>query len=162
MKAIADTRRIDQAFAIGLLLKAVFAFGELAGGLVVGVTTQRFWVDLVRTVTAGELAEDPHDLVANFLERSVAHVSGGSLHFAAWYLLGHGVVKLWLIAGLLRRRPAYYPLAMAVFGALVCYQLYRFHLNHSIFLLLLTALDVAVIVLTAYEYRTLRAAARRA
>jgi uncharacterized membrane protein len=151
------TGRLHKAFEISLLLKAVFALAEIAGGVIVYATTQRFWIHVVNMMTDGELAEDPQDLVANTLRRSVLHWSGSSLHFAAWYLFGHGVVKLWLIGGLLRRRLGYYPVAMVVFGLFAAYQLYRFTLGHAVSLLLVTVLDVLVIVLTWYEFRALRA-----
>jgi uncharacterized membrane protein len=66
------------------------------------------------------------------------------------------VVKLWLIGDLLRGRLVYYPIAIAVFGAFIVYQLYRFHFTHSIWLIVITVIDALVIVLTASEYRQLR------
>jgi uncharacterized membrane protein len=69
-------------------------------------------------------------------------------HFAAYYLLGHGVVKLWLIVGLLKMRLWYYPVAIVVFGLFAVYQLYRFSFTHSLSLVLITVLDLAVTVLT--------------
>jgi hypothetical protein len=67
--------------------------------------------------------------------------------------LSHGVVKLWLIIGLLRQKLWYYPLAAAVFGLFIVYQ-YSF--TNSLWLLVLSAVDVAVIALTWHEYRYLR------
>jgi uncharacterized membrane protein len=70
--------------------------------------------------------------------------------------LSHGVVKLWLIIGLLRQKLWYYPLAAAVFGLFIVYQLYRYSFTNSLWLLVLSAVDVAVIALTWHEYRYLR------
>jgi hypothetical protein len=53
--------------------------------------------------------------------------------------LSHGVVKLWLIIGLLRQKLWYYPLAAAVFGLFIVYQ-YSF--TNSLWLLVLSAVDV--------------------
>ena len=66
--------------------------------------------------------------------------------------MSHGVVKLWLIIGLLRQKLWYYPLAAAVFGLFIVYQ-YSF--TNSLWLLVLSAVDVAVIALTWHEYRYL-------
>ena len=46
---------------------------------------------------------------------------------------------------------------MAIFGLFIVYQLYRLSLTHSLWLLVITAVDVLVIGLTWHEYRYLRA-----
>jgi uncharacterized membrane protein len=111
---------------------------------------------VVATLTQQELAEDPRDMIANYLLHSAQHLSLGTKEFAAIYLLSHGAIKLWLIVGLLREKLWYYPVAMIVFGLFIAYQLYRFSFTHSAFLLLITAIDIAVIILTWHEYRYLR------
>ena len=73
------------------------------------------------------------------------------------YLALHGVVKLALVAALLRRwRPAY-PVAVLVLGVFVGYELYRATRTGSLLLPFLAALDVAIIWLIVREYRLLRA-----
>lgn len=67
--------------------------------------------------------------------------------------MSHGVVKLWLIIGLLRQKLWYYPLAAAVFGLFIVYQLYRYSFTNSLWLLVLGAVDVAVIALSSYLAR---------
>lgn len=83
-------------------------------------------------------------------------MSVSSQQFAAFYLLSHGGIKLWLIIGLWRKKLGYYPAAKAVFGLFILYQLYRYSFTHSLLLLLITALDIAVIGLTWFEYQHLR------
>lgn len=156
MSRFLNAQNIHQAFTISLWLKAAFALAETVGGIVVYFTTQQSWVRLVRAVTGHELIEDPHDLVANYLQHAVQQFSGSALQFAAFYLLGHGIVKLWLIAGLLRKRLWYYPVSIVVFGMFIVYQLYRFHFTDSISLLLITVLDLIVMVLTWWELHFLR------
>ncbi len=156
MGRLLNAENIHKAFTISLLLKAVFALAETIGGIVAYVTPQQFWIRLVDAITGHELIEDPHDLVANYLQHAVQQLSGSALHFAAYYLLGHGIVKLWLIVGLLRRRLWYYPVAIVVFGLFVVYQLYRFSFTHSVSLLLITSLDLVVMILTWWEFGLLR------
>ena len=76
--------------------------------------------------------------------------------FAAFYLLGHGVVKLWLIIGLWRERLAYYPIAIGVFALFIVYQVYRYSFTRSVLLLLITLVDVVVIWLVWMQYHDLR------
>ncbi|MFP3616230.1 DUF2127 domain-containing protein, partial [Paraburkholderia sp. SIMBA_050] len=86
--------------------------------------------------------------MANFLLHTVQHLSIGAQKFAAIYLVGHGIIKLWLIVGLLRQRLWYYPVSIIVFGLFISYQVYRYTFTQSVWLLLVTALDIVIIVLT--------------
>lgn len=45
---------------------------------------------------------------------------------------------------------------MAVFGLFIVYQVYRFSATHSLWLLLITAVDVLVICLSWHEYHYLK------
>jgi uncharacterized membrane protein len=150
-----NEHRIHLIFEVSLFLKGAFAFFEIIGGILAYVVPQAFIVGIVSTLTQRELAEDPRDLVANYLLHAAQHFSAGTRYFAAIYLLAHGVIKLWLIIGLLRERLWYYPTAMVIFALFILYQLYRFSFTHSAFLLFITALDVVVIALTWHEYRYL-------
>lgn len=146
-------KRIHLAFMLSLWCKGAFALLELVAGVATYFVPPQLLLTLVLWVSKEEFVEDPHDLVANFLLHTVQHLSVGTATFAALYLFGHGAIKLWLIAGLLRKRLWYYPAAMSIFGLFIAYQLYRFTFTHSIWLLLITALDIVVIALTWHEYR---------
>jgi uncharacterized membrane protein len=148
---------VHVAFEVSLVLKGLFAAGEILAGVGVYFVTQQFLFGLVERITREELLEDPRDFVANYLLQSAQHFSVSTRNFTAIYLLIHGIVKLWLIIGLLRRRLWYYPVAIAVFGLFIVYQVYRYSLTHSLWLVLITGVDVVVIALTWHEYRYLRA-----
>jgi uncharacterized membrane protein len=151
-----DHKKIHLIFEWSLWLKAIFALSEILAGLAAYFVPQQFFLAFVLWVTRQEFVEDLHDLVANFLLHAVQNISVGAQKFAAVYLLAHGVVKLWLIVGLLRERLWYFPVSIAVFGLFIAYQAYRYTFTHSVFLLLITALDVVVIAITWHEYRYLR------
>jgi uncharacterized membrane protein len=151
-----DEHRIHLIFEVSLILKGAFAFFEIIGGILTYIIPEAFILGLISTLTQHALAEDPRDVVANYLLHVAQHLSVGAQHFAALYLLSHGAIKLWLIAGLLRERLWYYPTALTIFGFFILYQLYRFSFTHSAFLLFITVIDVVVIVLTWHEYRYLR------
>lgn len=154
-----EERYVHLAFEVSLVLKAVFAVAETVAGIGAYFVTQQFLFRLVERITREELLEDPRDLIANYLFQSAQNFSVSTRNFTAVYLLTHGVVKLWLIIGLLRQRLWYYPVAIAIFGLFIVYQLYRFSLTHSIWLVLITAVDLFVIALTWHEYRYLGARA---
>ena len=87
----------------------------------------------------------------------------GGKSFATFYLLSHGIVKLFLVAGLLRNKAWAYPASLAVLGLFIAYQLYRLTFAFSIALVLLTVFDFVVIWLIWHEYRlVLRLADKKA
>jgi uncharacterized membrane protein len=126
---------------------------DILAGISAYFVTQQFLFKLVERLMRTELLDNPNDVIASFLLTSVDHFSLSTRNFTAAYLLSHGVIKLWLIIGLLRGKLRYYPLAIAVFGAFIVYQLYRFTLSQSPWLVLITVVDLVVIALTWQEYR---------
>ncbi|HJV84101.1 MAG TPA: DUF2127 domain-containing protein [Noviherbaspirillum sp.] len=155
MKAAFHEIQIHHLFRWSLWLKAVFAVGEIAGGVATALASQDLAISLANLLTGYELVHHPEDVVANYLQHA-AHQFVGIRHFAALYLLTHGVVKMWLIVELLRERISFYPIALLAFSVFVTYQLYRFRLTHSWLLLLITLLDLVVIWLTWKEYQFLQ------
>jgi uncharacterized membrane protein len=145
----------DRAFDVSLFLKGFDGIIETIGGLFVLLTPTSFVIQLTQFMSQEELGEDPHDIVANF----IMHLGDkfGSVHvFAAVYLLVHGLVKIGLVIYLLRRITKVYPWAIGIFTAFTVYQIYLLIQTFSLFYILLTILDIAVIGLVWWEYRQLR------
>jgi uncharacterized membrane protein len=149
-------RYLHWFFEIGLLIKAVDAVIEIVAACAAVIVPPRVIAHLLQDLARRELTADPHDPIANYLLSWTPHLSVSSQHFVALYLLGHGIIKLWLIIGLLRARLWYYPVALVVFGLFIVYQLYRYSRTHSVWLLALTGIDLVVVALTWHEYRYLR------
>ena len=147
MKRVSE-RTLHLVFAVSLWVKAFFALIEIIGGIAAWMVSREFLLQLVISLTREELAEDPRDIIANYLRHTARNLSIGAKTFAAIYLLTHGLIKLWLVTGLLLERFLYYPATIAVFMTFVIYQLYRFTLCHSALLLAITALDILIITLT--------------
>ena len=156
MTATFDEKTFRRLFRVSLFLKAAFSLSEIVGGVLAYFISQQYLLHLVTTFTQEELTEDPRDFVAHFLIQSTQQMSVSAQHFAAFYLLSHGIIKTFLIVGLLREKLWYYPLSMLVFSAFVAYQLFRFQVTHSLWLMAITILDIVVIAMTWHEYRFLR------
>ena len=156
IRRLLSEKNIHLVFELSLYIKGALALLEIVGGILAYFVTKQFVVTAATIVTQGELAEDPHDLIATYLLHTAQGFSVSVQHFTAAYLLGHGTVKLWLIVGLLRQRLWYYPVAVVVFALFVAYQLYRYAFTHAVSLILLTLLDIVVIWLTWHEYAYLR------
>lgn len=149
-------RQIHRIFEISVLLKGAHAAIECVGGLVLALTSNAWIRDFVAQATQTELTEDRRDFVANHLALWAQGFSIETQHFYAWYLLSHGAVKIALVTGLLLRKLWAYPTTIVVLGLFIIYQLYRYTETHGLGLLLLTALDGVVVVLTWHEYRLMR------
>ena len=152
--------RLHTAFEIGIILKGLNALLELIGGVLLLAFSRSAIQTIVLRLTVNELNEDPRDFVATRLRAAAAALSAGGKTLAALYLLSHGIIKLWLIYELLRGRRRAYPWAIAVFALFGIYQMYRYVLRPSGWLIALTVLDVVVIALTIAEWRRLDRAAR--
>lgn len=98
---------------------------ELAGGILLFVVGNAAITRVITWLTAPELAEDPHDLIANAVVHSLSHLSADTNLFAAAYLFGHGAVKVFFVAGLWREKLWAFPTALSIISAFVLYQLYR-------------------------------------
>ncbi|SFC25172.1 Uncharacterized membrane protein [Polaromonas sp. OV174] len=119
-------KNVHLAFEFGLLFKGAFVVLEVTTGIFAYVVSDQFLLDTAKLVTRAKLTEDLRDFVANHLLHAAQGLSVSSQQFTAFYLLSHGLIKIWLIAGLWRKKLGYYPVTIATFGALIFYQLYRY------------------------------------
>jgi uncharacterized membrane protein len=154
---------LDKTFKVGLVLKGLDGILEVIGGILLLVVSPAAIDHLVRMLTAHELSEDPHDLVARYLLHTTAHLGQGTTVFGAIYLLSHGIAKIVLVALVLRHKLWAYPWLIVLLLAFIGYQLYRITVVHfSIALTALTIFDAFLVWLTWREYRARRAEQHRA
>ncbi len=151
-----NERRIHQIFEISVLLKGAHALIECIGGLVLAFVSTSAITSLVNALTQEELIEDPKDFVAAHLLSLAQNFTVSTQHFYAFYLLSHGVVKVFLVIGLLRNKLWAYPISLVVLGLFIVYQLYRFSYTRGFGLIVLTVFDVIVMGLIWHEYRLVR------
>ena len=65
---------LDKTFKIGLVLKGLDGILEVIGGILLLFLTPAAIQHLVRVLTAHELSEDPHDMIARYLLHTTAHL----------------------------------------------------------------------------------------
>ncbi len=141
---------------MSILLKGVNGFLEILGGIVYLLVTSQAVISIIYTLTQHELLEDPRDRIANVLRASVSGISLNTKLFVTIYLFAHGIIKLFLVIALLRRKLWAYPAAVVTFLAFLAYQGYQYALTPSLGLVFLSVLDIVVIVLTILEYKRIR------
>jgi len=151
-----EERQIHRIFRISIVLKGLHALFECAGGIAIGLIGTDTVSKLVDALTQEELFEDPKDFLATHLLAWAQGFSVETKHFYAFYLLSHGLVKLFLVAGLLRNKLWAYPVSLVVMGLFIAYQLYRYSYTHGWGLIALSVFDIIVIWLIWHEYRVVR------
>jgi uncharacterized membrane protein len=156
MESAGKAQLRERLFRVSVSLKGLNAALEVVGGIALLAVSPGFIVRAVALMTQDEVVEDPHDLVASYLLNATNHLSVSSEHFAAFYLLIHGVTKMLLVGALLKNKLWAYPMAVIVFSAFIGYQLYRFTLTRSMGLIALSLFDFLVIWLIWLEYRALK------
>ena len=151
-----NEQRIHQIFEISILLKGAHALIECIGGLMLAFVSTSAITGLVNSLAQDELIEDSNDFVGTHLSTLAQSFTLSTQHFYAFYLLGHGVIKVLLVIGLIRNKLWAYPASLVVLGLFIVYQLYRFSYTHGFGLIVLTVFDVFVMGLIWHEYRVVR------
>ncbi len=149
-------QNIYRLFKISVILKGLHAIIEIVGGVLLYYISTTMIVNLVANLTQETLRDDPSDLIAQYLLTSAQEFSVSAKSFAAFYLLSHGVIKIFLVAGLLQNKQWAYPSSLAVLGAFIVYQMYRYTHTHSLGLIVLTVFDLVVMWLIWHEYQRVR------
>ena len=146
-------RLAHRAFLAGMIFKGADGCIELIGAIALIATTRPEIQRAVAWLAREELAEDPTDFFATRAVSVAQHLTAGTQHFVAVYLLVHGAIKLTLVAGLLRGLRRVFPVALIILTAFIAYQLYRLAHLPSWALGLLTLLDVVVVALIGREWQ---------
>ena len=152
--SIGAERKIEHTFfLLSVWSKGVAGLLETTGGLLLLFIPHTGLNALVVFLTAPELAEDPTDRIATLLQRMVQELGADTKLFASGYLIVHGIIKVFLVAGLLGRRLWSYPVSLWFLASFIAYQAYRFFFTHSLWMIALTIVDLIVAFLIWREYQ---------
>jgi uncharacterized membrane protein len=144
---------LDLVFLVGVLVKGLDGLVEVIGGVVLLLVSPGQLLGAAQAMAAGELLEDPDDLLVNLVLHGIQGLQVGTEVFLAVYLLAHGLVKLLVVAALLRGTRRVYPWVVAVLVGFLAYQGYQLIVAPTVVMVALTVLDLAVVVLTWREWR---------
>jgi len=147
---------IHKAFEIGIFLKGIDGVLEIIGGFLLLIINPLTINRIVLVLTQHEISEDSGDFIANFLIKTAHNLSFSSQFFVSFYLFSHGIIKIFLVASLWRRKLWAYPAAIIFFLLFIFYQIYRYAFTHSAWLIYLTIFDIFVIILTWMEYKNIK------
>lgn len=143
---------VHRLFGVSILVKGVDGVLEVIGGVLLALSPSTvtgaiaFW-------TAHELSQEPDNWIANAVQRSLQSFSSETQHFVTAYLVGHGLMKVFLVLGLWREKLWAFPTSLAFLAIFLVYQFYRFAHTHSMALLALAILDMVVMGFIWREYQ---------
>ena len=98
-----NEHRIQQIFQASVIIKGIHALVECFTGLALAFISTNTIVTFVNAFLQKELKENSHDLIAAYFFPFVHSFSLGKKNYYAFYLLVHGVIKIFLVIGLLKK-----------------------------------------------------------
>jgi uncharacterized membrane protein len=150
-----DDRRkmlLHESFRAGITLKGIDGLLEAIGGVILWFVKPAALNKIALKFLEFDLPFDRHEFILTHLYRATELLANGSKHFAALYLLIHGLIKAVLVTALWFDALWAYPLTIFIFSMFCVYQVHRFLYTHSIAMLLITIFDMLIIYLTWREY----------
>jgi len=161
MKSIFNTRKKSveiehYAFRISIILKGIESLLELVSGALLLFVSAKEIQNFIYNLFAKELAEDPHSFIATTVVHWASQFSSSVEWFLALYFLTHGIIKSGLLVGLWYEKIKLYPVAIGIFVLFIFYQIYKYIVSPSGWLIYLTVLDLIFIWLAILEWRHLK------
>ena len=150
------SRWLHWLFEASLVLKGLFAAGETLSGLGLLLTPHGALLALWAFLTHHQLTQGPNDSMTVWFQNLTQSFPNQLQHFYALYLLGHGALKFAMVLMLARRALWAYPAAMLILAGFVSYQAFEFASQGALALLILAALDAAMILLVYREWNVLK------
>jgi len=161
MKSIFNTRKKSveiehYAFRVSIILKGIESLLELISGFLLLFINASAIQNFIYNLFAKELAEDPHSFIATTVVHWASQFSSSVEWFLALYFLTHGIIKSGLLVGLWYEKIKLYPVAIGIFVLFIFYQVYKYIMSPSGWLIYLTVLDLIFIGLAILEWRHLK------
>ena len=156
MKPIITEKEYWGLFEISIVIKGLNALADLVGGLIIWFTSKVVLVTFLLNFFQNDLSDNPKDYIANFIVNSAEYLAVSSQYLLGGYLLIHGIVKIFLLICLYKKKLWAYPTSLIIFSLLIFYESYTLYFNYSIWVLIVIVLDIILVLLTGHEYAVLR------
>lgn len=148
-----EEKKIFVVYEFSLVLKATQAILEVVAGLLLYLISTNKITTFILMIAHGELSELPNNFLSDFFLNHASQLFINGKLFLVFYLLTHGLIKLIIIFGLIFNKWWAYPSAIIGLGGLILYQIYHLIINHSIFLFILTIMDIIILWLIWHEHK---------
>jgi len=147
----------DRLYFIGVSIKGVDGVLELLLGVALLLVPSLPHTALEAAASKASSGAIPFgQFISNYLE----NLDGTLAHWGTWlviaYLIAHGAIKVLLVVCLLLRLHRVYPVAVAVLGVFLAYEIYLVCVKPGVTLGLFVLLDAVIVYLVIREYRQLK------
>ena len=139
-------------FEIGLFFKGLNGLLQIFGGALMLFMSPERVRAIMKWLAQSGRAEEPTGAIVDFIIELSRNFSIDLQYFFVLYLLSHGIAKTFIIYALLKGKLWAYPLSIALLVAFIIYQIYKYTVMPSLFLIILTIFDILMIGLTYIEY----------
>lgn len=147
-----ETQLLHKTFMLSIGAKGLFGLVEIIGAALSFVISPAQIHAFAHWITAKEIQEDPHAVIAQFLLHVGTSVNLSQTHYVAFYLGIHGLVKVLLVWALLRDKRWAYPWMLVALIAFIATQTWQMVTGFSWGIAFLTAFDVFILWLTYREW----------
>jgi uncharacterized membrane protein len=140
-------------FEASILIKGAIALVEIVAGFTILFIPPSVVTNIVFALTQTDLANDPNDFIATTLLTAAQQFAVGGAAFLVFYLLSRGIIKIFIVAALLKNKLWAYPAMLTVTGIFILSQIYQIIKDHSILMIVLTVIDLIVVYFVWREYK---------
>lgn len=140
-------------FEASIISKGIFAVLDIVGAFLLYTFGPHAIARTMIMFSQGELIEDPNNVIAQLVLKVMNIPHPKVTVFAILYLLIHGTINAIFVLGLLREKLWAYRFALIAMSTFLVYQVYRLIALPSPWMAILSAFDLAIIVLVYHEYR---------
>lgn len=149
METLEDEKMVYELFFWSILAKGAISLAELVVGIALLFIPSAFIISWTLFI----LQYIPVASLQNSLMQEVAAYTSGTVAFVAFYLLSRGLIKVFLIVGLLKNKKWAYPASLVVLALLILYQLYQLAQAYSLILIFVTVFDLFVMYFIWREWK---------
>lgn len=155
IRYIFSRKFIDKVFEITVIIKAIFGFFEVLGGILFSFSSRIIADNFIISLAQHEIADDPNDrdIISNYLVNTANSLYQDSRIFAVAYLFFHGMVNILLVIFLAKGKVRNYPIIIGFLNIFIIYQVYKYFHTYSLSLLSLTAFDIFFVLVVYLEYK---------
>jgi len=141
-------------FEFTLIIKAIDGVLEVITSIILFFFGSNIINNIIPLLVQEELANDPNDALSNWLLSISQNMLPSTQTFIVVFLALHGLIKIGLVATLSSRNHRAYQIGEIMLLIFVFYQLYRFSHTHSLILLIITIIDIAILALARFKDKT--------
>lgn len=150
METLQEERSVYHWFLFSILLKGGISVAEVVAGVVVLFIPPWIITSLVHALAAAASASPA---LSHLILEEAGHYTSGTAQFLSLYLLSRGLVKVFLIWGLLRNKLWAYPTSLVIMSLFVLYQFWQIAVDRSLLVVAITLFDFVVMYFIWREWK---------